>query len=105
MNLQDELVNQAARKMAHDIDTEILMTAMDWKSFELSKGTVYGTEYLTVHPNNSDAWNEMMQWMIEQFGPSADNGVWTPDMRWYANNAKFWFRSEQDLMMFVLKWS
>jgi len=66
---------------------------------------VYGTEYLTVHPNNSDAWNEMMQWMIEQFGPSADNGVWTPDMRWYANNAKFWFRSEQDLMMFVLKWS
>jgi len=105
MNLQDELVNQAARKMARDIDTEILMTAMDWKSFELSKGTVYGTEYLTVHPNNSDAWNEMMQWMIEQFGPSADNGVWTPDMRWYANNAKFWFRSEQDLMMFVLKWS
>jgi hypothetical protein len=105
MNLQDELVNQAARRMAHDIDTEILMTAMDWKPFELSKGTVYGTEYLTVHPNNSDAWNEMMQWMIEQFGSSAVDGVWTPDMRWYANNAKFWFRSEQDLMMFVLKWS
>ena len=105
MNLQDELVNQAARQMAHDIDTEILMTAMDWKPFALSKGTIYGTEYLTVHPNNSTAWNEMMAWMIEQFGPSADNGVWTPDMRWYANNAKFWFRNEQDLLLFVLKWS
>ena len=76
MNLQDELVNQAARQMAHDIDTEILMTAMDWKPFALSKGTIYGTEYLTVHPNNSNAWNEMMAWMIEQFGPSADDGVW-----------------------------
>jgi hypothetical protein len=105
MNLQDELLNQAARQMAHDIDTEILMTAMNWKPFWLSKGTVYGTEYLTVHPSNSDAWNEMMTWMIEQFGPSAVDGVWTPNMRWYANNAKFWFRSEQDLMMFILKWS
>lgn len=105
MNLEKELLNQAARQMAHDIDTEILMTAMDWKPFELSKGTVYGTEYLTVHPNNSNAWNEMMAWMIKQFGPSADDGVWTPDMRWYANNAKFWFRNEQDLLLFVLKWS
>ena len=105
MNLQDELVNQAARRMAHDIDTEILMTAMGWKPFEFSKGTIYGTEYLTVHPNNSDAWNEMMEWMIEQFGPSAVDGVWTPNMRWYANNAKFWFRNETDQLMFVLKWS
>jgi hypothetical protein len=105
MNLEDEIINQAARQMAHDIDTEVLMTAMNWKSFELSKGTVYGTEYSTVHPNNGSAWNEMMAWMIEQFGPSADNGVWTPDQRWYANNAKFWFRDEKDLLVFVLKWS
>jgi hypothetical protein len=105
VNLEQELLNQAARQMARDIDTEILMTAMNWKSLELSKGTVYGTEYLTVHPNNSSAWNEMMVWMIEQFGPSAEDGVWTPDMRWYANNAKFWFREEKDLTMFILRWS
>ncbi len=105
MNLEQELLNQAARQMARDIDTEILMTAMNWKSLELSKGTVYGTEYLTVHPNNSSAWNEMMVWMIEQFGPSAEDGVWTPDMRWYANNSKFWFREEKDLTMFILRWS
>ena len=105
MNLEKELLNRAGRKMARDIDTEILMTAMDWKSLELSKGTVYGTEYLTEHPSNSSAWNEMMVWMIQQFGPSADNGIWTPDMRWYANNAKFWFRDEKDLTMFILRWS
>jgi hypothetical protein len=74
MNLEKELLNQAARQMARDIDTEILMTAMNWKSLELSKGTVYGTEYLTVHPSNSSAWNEMMVWMIEQFGPSTEYG-------------------------------
>jgi hypothetical protein len=105
VNLEQELLNQAARQMARDIDTEILMTDMNWKSLELSKGTVYGTEYLTVHPSNSSAWNEMMAWMIEKFGPSAEDGVWTPDMRWYANNAKFWFREEKDLTMFILRWS
>ena len=103
--LQDEIMNQAARKMAKDIDTEIIMTAMGWKSFELSKGTVYGTEYLTVHPSNGSAWNEMMSWMIGAFGPSAVDGVWTPNMRWYANNAKFWFRDEKDLTLFILRWS
>lgn len=105
MNIQDDIINQAARQMAKDIDTEILMTAMDWKPFALSSGTVYGTKYLTVHPGNGQAWNEMMAWMIEQFGPSACDGVWTPNMRWYANNAKFWFRDERDLTMFILKWS
>ena len=108
MNLEKELLNQAARQMAHDIDTEILMTAMNWKPFELSKGTVYGTEYLTVHPSNSDAWNEMMVWLIKQFGPSGtpeNPGCWSPDQRWYANNSKFWFRDEADQLMFVLRWS
>ena len=47
----------------------------------------------------------MMSWMILTFGPSAEDGVWTPDMRWYANNSKFWFREEKDLTMFILRWS
>jgi hypothetical protein len=105
VNLEQELLNQAARQMARDIDTEILMTAMDWKPFEFSEGRVYGARYLTVHPNNGWHWNEMMDWMVEQFGSSAEDGVWTPDMRWYANNAKFWFREEKDLTMFILRWS
>jgi hypothetical protein len=107
MNIEQSIINEAARQMAKDIDTEVLMTAMGWHEYdlELGEGRVYGARYLTVHPSNGSAWNEMMQWMISTFGPTAHDGVWTPGMRWYANNAKFWFRNEKDLTMFILRWS
>jgi len=101
----DRIITDLAAQMAKDIDDELLMTTMRWHKLELSEGSVYGAKYLTVHPNNSWQWNEMMQWMIDTFGPSAHDGAWTPDMRWYANNAKFWFREEKDLTMFILRWS
>ena len=105
MNLQDDLINQAARQLAKDIDTEVLMNAMGWHKLELSEGCVYGARYLTVHPTNGTRWDDMTEWMVKTFGPSAWNGVWTPDQCWYANNAKFWFRDEKDLTMFILRWS
>jgi hypothetical protein len=75
-------------------------------SLEIDEGRVYGARYFTVQPiNAADKWNDMMSWMLETFGPSADDGVWTPGMRWYANNAKFWFRNKKDLDWFVLRWS
>jgi hypothetical protein len=105
MNIEQSIIDRAAKQMAKDIDTEVLMTAMDWKPFVLSEGRVYGARYLTVNPGNSWHWNEMMAWMIQTFGPTAHDGVWTPSMRWYANNSKFWFRNEKDLTMFILRWS
>ena len=105
MNPIDEILNKAAQRMAKDIDDEILMTTMGWHEFIISEGRVYGARYLTVHPNNGHAWNEMMEWMITTFGPTAHDGVWTPSMRWYANNSKFWFRNEKDLTMFLLRWA
>jgi len=105
MSTYDNLIEQAAKQMAKDIDAEVLMTAMGWHSLEINEGRVYGARYLTVHPSNGSAWNEMMQWMVNTFGPTAHDGVWTPGMRWYANNAKFWFRNEKDLSMFILRWS
>lgn len=102
---EDRFIAQAAAQLANAIDTEVLMTAMDWKALEYSDGRVYGARYLTVHPLNGARWNDMMEWMVKTFGPTAHDGVWTPGMRWYANNAKFWFRNEQDKMLFVLKWS
>lgn len=101
----DAYIQQAADRMAKDIDTEILMQGMGWYKLELSEGRVYGARYLTVHPTNSAKWNEMMEWMVETYGPTAHDGVWTPGMRWYANNAKFWFRNEKDLNWFLLRWS
>lgn len=73
---------------------------------------VSGARYYTVHPviepvydQNPEIWRNMMSWMIETFGPTPDDGVWTPGGRWYANNAKFWFRYEADLTLFMLRWS
>jgi hypothetical protein len=107
MNIEDQIINAAAKQMAKDIDTEVLMTVMGWHEYklELDEGRVYGARYLTVHPSNGSAWNEMMEWMVETFGPTAHDGVWTPGMRWYANNAKFWFRNEADQLLFVLRWT
>ena len=105
MNIEDDIINAAARQLAKDIDTEVLMSAMGWHELELNEGRVYGARYLTVHPSNSWHWNDMMAWMVDTFGPTAHDGVWTPSMRWYANNAKFWFRNEADQLLFVLRWS
>ena len=103
--IQDDIISNIARQMAKDIDREVLMGAMGWHELELSEGRVYGARYLTVHPNNGARWNEMMAWMVFTFGPSSEDGVWTPDMRWYANNSKFWFRDARDRDWFILRWS
>jgi hypothetical protein len=105
--LDDLMLERMGREIACDIDRQVLMTALGWHSYELkvSEGTVYSSRYLTVHPTNSEHWNEMMQWMLDRFGPSSSDGVWTPDQRWYANNAKFWFRDPKDLTLFLLRWS
>jgi hypothetical protein len=105
--IEDQILNNLAKQMAKDIDTELLMTTMGWHEckLELCEGTVYGSRYLTVHPENGWHWNEMMDWMVKTFGPTAHDGVWTPNQRWYANNSKFWFRNEADRTMFILRWS
>jgi len=100
----DRMIDDLADQIAQDIDQQVLMSALSWSAFELSEGRVHGARYLTVHPNNGARWNEMMSWMVGTFGPSADDGIWTPDQRWYANNAKFWFRDTKDLEWFLLKW-
>lgn len=83
---------------------------------KLSEGRVYGARYYTVHPVPSwelysedwggvDAWAKMEEWCVETFGPTPEEGVWTPGKRWYMNNAKFWFRTEADRDWFLLRWA
>lgn len=78
---------------------------------ETEQRTLHGARYWTVHPviepvwdQDPEIWHKMMQWMLDNFGPSAANGVWTPGYPWYANNARFWFRNEADMLLFVLRW-
>ncbi len=81
----------------------------------VDEGRVYGARYWTVHPEitwdlngdwgNIDSWQSMMEWMVETFGPTPEDGVWTPGARWYSNNARFYFRNAEDRDWFILRWS
>ena len=106
--LEKYILDKASKQLADDIDKQILMSLGYVFDFylEYSTGKVIGKEYLTVAPMNAEEyWNDMIEWMVDTFGPSAKDGVWTPDQRWYANNAKFWFRDQKDRDWFVLRWS
>lgn len=83
---------------------------LDNMGLTISSGRAYGIQYHCVHPGpfwemKNNLWHQMMQWNIDTFGPTPMDGVWTPNARWYANDAKFWFQHEKDLTMFILRWS
>ena len=79
--------------------------------FELAEGKVYGAKYYTVKPvvpemyhQIQQTWLDMIQWNVETFGPSPKEDVFEPGGRWYANNAKFWFKNKADRDWFLLRW-
>jgi hypothetical protein len=109
MTLEEAILEDAAQKISDDIDKQILKGVGYVFDYYLEYGTgkVFGQEYLTVAPMNAEGkWADMMQWMVDSFGALDDtHGVFTPNQRWYANNAKFWFRNQKDRDWFVLRWS
>jgi hypothetical protein len=108
MTLQDEIINDVAKQLANQIDTQVLkgMGYVFDYYLEHGRGTICGQEYLSVAPMNAeDQWGDMMQWMVNTFGPTPFDSIWTPDQRWHVNNAKFWFRNAKDRDWFVLRWS
>jgi hypothetical protein len=69
---------------------------------------VYDMPYHQIDPIiSSGEWNNLIDWCVNTFGPSGTSGapgVWTPGDRWYANNAKFFFRDKTDCEWFLLRW-
>ena len=108
-SIEQDILDRASKRLADDIDKGILMSMGYVFDFylEYSSGKVFGKQYLTVAPMNAEGmWSDMMEWMVTTFGPLDDSqGVFTPNQRWYANNAKFWFRNQKDRDWFVLRWS
>jgi len=119
-DLQDQILTDIARKMQEDIDNDILSSLGISLDFQLiyDTGTVYSKRYYTVAPIwnpsqlgwHNDKWNDMMAWCVEVFGPSksaiwGENPIPEPTERWYANNAKFWFRDQKDRDWFTLRWA
>lgn len=107
-SIVEDMLDRASKQLADDIDKGILMSlgyVFDYY-LEYGIGRAFGQEYLTVAPMNAEGkWQDMIEWMVKTFGPTAKDGVWTADQRWYANNAKFWFRDQKDRDWFVLRWS
>ena len=74
----------------------------------LSEGTVYGSRYYCVQPVGGN-WIEMEAWCGQVFGEGS-RALWgekkapEPARRWYANNRKFWFKSEKDRDWFIVMW-
>ena len=75
----------------------------------MSEGTVYGSRYYTVEPIGGN-WLEMEKWCVKTFGEGNVSPIWgeekapEPARRWYANNRKFWFKSEKDRDWFIVMW-
>ena len=114
MNIEQDIIDTAAKQLAAEIDRSVLKSMGYYKDVQLVRdtGTVFGTRYYTVEPRNLEwqdsrrMWDDMMEWMVATFGPLDDSqGVFTPNQRWYANNAKFWFRDQKDLSWFMLRWA
>jgi hypothetical protein len=108
MTLQDEIINDVAKQLANQIDTQVLkgMGYVFDYYLEHGCGTICGQEYLSVAPMNAEAqWSDMMAWMVNSFGPTPFDSIWMPDQRWHVNNAKFWFRDAKDRDWFILRWS
>jgi hypothetical protein len=108
MTLEDEIINDVAKQLANQIDTQVLKGMGYVFDYYLEYGTdkVFGHDYLTVAPMNAEGkWRDMMEWMVNSFGPTAKYELRPADQRWYVNNAKFWFRDAKDRDWFLLRWS
>jgi hypothetical protein len=61
--------------------------------------------YYTAKPGVARPWKDIVKWCEKTYGPDAGSA----NSRWYRNDivqgGKLWFRDEQDLTMFMLKWS
>lgn len=78
------------------------------KDIVLAEAKLHGARYHTAEPVGGN-WREMEAWCYEAFGEPGEmwptqDFAWPECPRWMQNNRKFWFRTEADRMMFVLKW-
>ena len=63
-----------------------------------------GCHYYTAKPGITRPWKKIVAWCAQTYGPPSG-----PTNRWHRNDmvkgGKLWFRDEQDLAWFNLKWS
>jgi hypothetical protein len=53
---------------------------------------------------STKSWLKLEDWCHSTFGERPYNEWPTSSSRWFVNNSAFWFRNNDDLLMFVLRW-
>lgn len=104
--LEQPMSEQAFKRLMDDVFMDDVPPVED---LIISEGTVYGKRYHTVQPVGG-VWKNMELWCFDTFGETGT--IWghdmdkapAPDLRWYMNNSKFWFRNRKDLDWFLLRW-
>jgi hypothetical protein len=77
----------------------------------LNDATVFGCKYFSLEPswdkwgNRKEEWDNWVRWCVLTYGGTGDLFTQEPVAKWYANSGRLWFRNEEDVTMFLLKWS
>jgi hypothetical protein len=97
---KSHFTQQAIDRLLRDINSQPVSEMV------LQEGRVYGSRYYTVEPIGGN-WLELERWCGQVFG---EGGIWCdteapePAQRWYANNRKFWFKTQKDRDWFLVMW-
>lgn len=98
--LEDYIAELAGRRMAEEIDRDLLDTiiweatlenCVGWTPVELKWEKGKDTSYF---------WNEACAWAVENFGLPGDNYVTHPT----EDNMLFLFKKKEDAILMTLKW-
>lgn len=71
----------------------------------LEESKIHGARYYTIKPVFGD-WTTLEHWAVDTYGPPAS--IWLDGgecKRWYMNDSRFWFREQEDVTVFMLRWS
>jgi hypothetical protein len=95
MNIEKEILDQAARRLCKDIDNEMIWTMVkdshdDWHLVQIP----------WRNEPEEKTWNDACVWALEEFGLPGDRYVTHPSGR----SMEFLFKDSRDAVLMSLKW-
>ena len=75
--------------------------------FLIGESRWHGARYHTIQPDSYEHWDytiPIIEWLIDQMGTAGD--VWSDRCeRYYFNGGKIFFKREEDVTLFLLRWT
>lgn len=96
------LIHNIFQRIADDIRNQPVTEMV------LSEARMNGARYYVAEPIGGN-WIDMEAWIVQRMGSAGevwarDDFTWPELPRWFKLDRRFWFRSEADRTLFVLKW-